>query len=280
MRPPSMASECQSGRSSTMAEYRLAAISRVAHTIRPLPGPSISGIHPGPALLPVLDDVRGQSAQPLGRAVDGVDHRHRPLDLVPLGLVEVAGELVGGGVELLGGDAVVEPDGDQPRLVVDGHGGAVGDGAGEVVDVDVVAEHLTRVAVGEADGRAGERDERGVGEGVGEVAGVAVEVVVVPQLGRLKPGLEHVSMPQAMGNIPFMTRFATSMMKKQMEELEVPDVPDFIDLLHAAGAHMYACKLTFDMMKMIEADLHPGVEGVISATDFIEISEGAQVIFV
>ena len=52
------------------------------------------------------------------------------------------------------------------------------------------------------------------------------------------------------------------------------------DLLHAAGAHMYACKLTFDMMKMIEADLHPGVEGVISATDFIEISEGAQVIFV
>jgi hypothetical protein len=34
------------------------------------------------------------------------------------------------------------------------------------------------------------------------------------------------------------------------------------------------------MMKMIEADLHPGVEGVISATDFIEISEGAQVIFV
>ncbi|MBB1513553.1 DsrE/DsrF/DrsH-like family protein [Tessaracoccus sp. MC1627] len=65
-----------------------------------------------------------------------------------------------------------------------------------------------------------------------------------------------------------------------MEELEVPDVPDFIDLLHAAGAHMYACKLTFDMMKMIEADLHPGVEGVISATDFIEISEGAQVIFV
>jgi hypothetical protein len=34
------------------------------------------------------------------------------------------------------------------------------------------------------------------------------------------------------------------------------------------------------MMKLIEADLHPGVEAVISAGDFIEISEGAQVIFV
>lgn len=43
---------------------------------------------------------------------------------------------------------------------------------------------------------------------------------------------------------------------------------------------MYACRLSFDMMKVIEADLHPGVEGVISATDFIEIAEGAQVVFV
>ena len=31
-------------------------------------------------------------------------------------------------------------------------------------------------------------------------------------------------MPQAMGNIPFMTRFATSMMKKQMTELDLPTV--------------------------------------------------------
>jgi peroxiredoxin family protein len=43
---------------------------------------------------------------------------------------------------------------------------------------------------------------------------------------------------------------------------------------------MYACRLSFDMMKMIEADLHPGVEGVISAADFIEIAEGAQIVFV
>ncbi len=34
------------------------------------------------------------------------------------------------------------------------------------------------------------------------------------------------------------------------------------------------------MMKLIEADLHPAVLGVISAADFIEISQGAQVIFI
>ncbi|MBK7722141.1 MAG: DsrE/DsrF/DrsH-like family protein [Austwickia sp.] len=102
----------------------------------------------------------------------------------------------------------------------------------------------------------------------------------MPDLGRLRPGLEHMSMPQTMANIPGMTAIATSMMKRQMADLEIPDVPEFLDLLGAAGAQLYACRLSFDMMKMIEADLHPAVQGVISATDFIEISQGAQIVFV
>lgn len=102
----------------------------------------------------------------------------------------------------------------------------------------------------------------------------------MPDLGHLKPGLEHVSMPQILGQLPGMTGMATKMMKKQMADLDIPDVPDFLDLMQASGAHLYACRLSFDMMKMIEADLHPGVEGVISAADFIEIIEGAQTIFV
>ncbi len=102
----------------------------------------------------------------------------------------------------------------------------------------------------------------------------------MPELGNLRPGLEHVSMPQALGNLPGMTAVATRMMKKQMSDLDIPDIPGFLDLLYAAGAHMYECRLTFDMMKLLEADLHPGVEGVISASDFIEISNGAQIIFV
>ena len=99
-------------------------------------------------------------------------------------------------------------------------------------------------------------------------------------LGRLRPGLEYRSMPQQLGGLPGMTAFATKMMKQQMADLEIPDVPQFLDLLAAAGAHFYACKLTFDMMKMIEADRHDATEGVISAADFVEISEGAQIIFI
>lgn len=102
----------------------------------------------------------------------------------------------------------------------------------------------------------------------------------MPELGYLKPGLEHVSMPQLMAHLPGMTAVTTKLMKKQIADLDVPTVPEFLDLLQAAGVHMWACRMSFDMMKTIEADLHPGVEAVISATDFMEISEGAQIIFI
>ncbi len=102
----------------------------------------------------------------------------------------------------------------------------------------------------------------------------------MPELGWLKRGWEHRSMPQWMGGMPGMTGIATKMMHKQLENLDIPAIPEFVDLLQAAGVHMWACRLSFDMMKIIEADLHPGVQGVISAADFIEISDGAQIIFV
>lgn len=102
----------------------------------------------------------------------------------------------------------------------------------------------------------------------------------MPDLARLKPGLEYVSMPQVMGKIPGMTNFATKMMKKQIEELDIPAVPEFLDLLVASGVHLWVCRMSYDMTKMIEADMHAGVEGVISATDFMELSEGAQTLFI
>ena len=99
-------------------------------------------------------------------------------------------------------------------------------------------------------------------------------------LGNIKPGLEHWSMPQWMGRLPGMTKMATSMMHKQIADLGVPTVPEFLDLLEALGVKMWACRMSFDMAKLIEADLHPAVQGVISATDFIGLSEGAQTMFI
>ncbi len=86
-------------------------------------------------------------------------------------------------------------------------------------------------------------------------------------------------MPQALGGMPGMTAVATHKMKKQMEDLEVPGVREFIELISDAGGKLWACKMSADMMHLTEDDLLEHVDGIITATEFIELSDGAQVIF-
>ena len=85
-------------------------------------------------------------------------------------------------------------------------------------------------------------------------------------------------MPQAFA--PAMTGMATGMLKKQLEQLQIPPVPDFLDQITAAGGHLWACRLSADMNKVDEHDLREDVEGIISASDFIEMTDGAQLLFI
>lgn len=83
-----------------------------------------------------------------------------------------------------------------------------------------------------------------------------------------------------MGAIPGMTSLTTKMMRKQLDDLEIPGVREMLDIIVASGGHLWGCKLSFDMNGLTNADLYEGVEDVISAGEFIEIAEGAQIVFV
>ena len=87
-------------------------------------------------------------------------------------------------------------------------------------------------------------------------------------------------MPPMLMGLPGMTAFATHMMKKQIEGIDIPGVPEFLEMITDAGGHLWACRMSADMMHLGEADLYERVEGIISASDFIEISDGAQTIFI
>ena len=86
--------------------------------------------------------------------------------------------------------------------------------------------------------------------------------------------------PALAGAVPGMTKMATSMMRKQIADLEIPTVPELLEQIVEMGGHLWACRMSFDMMQLNEADLFDGVDSVISATDFMDLSEGAQIIFV
>jgi len=87
-------------------------------------------------------------------------------------------------------------------------------------------------------------------------------------------------MPTAVSGLPGMQGVATRMMRQQIAELDVPAVPEFLEMITEAGGHLWACRMSADMNKLTQDDLYEGVEGIISATEFLEISEGAQTLFI
>ena len=93
-------------------------------------------------------------------------------------------------------------------------------------------------------------------------------------------GNPSMSIPTMLGGLPGMEAMASSMMKKQMTELEIPSVREMLEMLDDAGAELYACKLAMEMFKLEEDDLLPQVQGVLSAMDFMEATEGAQLLFI
>ena len=86
-------------------------------------------------------------------------------------------------------------------------------------------------------------------------------------------------MPMGITPFPGVTGMATHQLKKSIADLGVPEVPEFLDQIVAAGGHLWACQLTADMMHLDLDDLHDRVDDIISTADFVELTGGAQLLF-
>jgi peroxiredoxin family protein len=80
--------------------------------------------------------------------------------------------------------------------------------------------------------------------------------------------------------LPGMEGFATRMMKKKMDEMDIPPVSEMLEILDDAGAELYACQMAMEMFDLDREDLVPQVQDVITAMDFYDKSDGAQIIFI
>ncbi|WP_148616360.1 DsrE/DsrF/DrsH-like family protein [Nocardioides rubriscoriae] len=87
-------------------------------------------------------------------------------------------------------------------------------------------------------------------------------------------------LPQGLGGLPGMTAVATSRLRRSLAEIDVPEVPEFLEQIVASGGHLWACRMSADMNHLTLDDLYDEVEGIISAGEFIEKTDGAQLLFI
>ena len=107
----------------------------------------------------------------------------------------------------------------------------------------------------------------------------SLKVATVGNPAMRVPDAKGFPLPTWMGAIPGMSAFATMMMKKEMDKLDIPPVGEFIEMIHDAGGKLYACKATVDMFHLTPDDFCPQMEGVMTVGEFYEMSAGSQIIF-
>lgn len=80
--------------------------------------------------------------------------------------------------------------------------------------------------------------------------------------------------PTLLGGLPGMEAIATSMMKHEMEKIDMPDVHEFLEILSASGVKLWACKLAMEMFHYQKEDLYEHVDGVLTVGGFYNRGNG------
>lgn len=109
-----------------------------------------------------------------------------------------------------------------------------------------------------------------------------MEAIIKKRMNKIKVatvGNPAMHIPSFLGIIPGMSAFATSQMKKEIEALDIPPVGEFLEMIHDAGAKLYACKATVDMFHLTKDDFCSQVEDIINVGKFYQLAAGGQIIF-
>jgi peroxiredoxin family protein len=90
------------------------------------------------------------------------------------------------------------------------------------------------------------------------------------------PGLH---LPTMAGGLPGVSTVMTHYMNHKMEQLDIPSIPEFVEMIADTGAGMYACKASVDLFGLEKNDFIDQVQDIITVGEFYERAAGGQIIF-
>ncbi|MFE6281683.1 DsrE/DsrF/DrsH-like family protein [Streptomyces sp. NPDC057877] len=90
------------------------------------------------------------------------------------------------------------------------------------------------------------------------------------------PGLH---LPTVLGGLPGMPDLLTRYLERKMAKLDIPPIPEFIEMIADTGAGLYACKASVDLFELTKDDLVDHVQGIITVGEFYEHAAGGQIVY-
>ena len=90
------------------------------------------------------------------------------------------------------------------------------------------------------------------------------------------PGLHMATLA---GALPGMPGLLTAYMERKMGKLDIPPIPEFIEMIAGTGAGLYGCQASCDLFGLGKDDLIGQVTGIITVGEFYALAAGGQIIF-
>jgi len=90
------------------------------------------------------------------------------------------------------------------------------------------------------------------------------------------PGLHLATMA---GGLPGVSSVMTHYLERKMEKLDIPSIPEFIEMISDTGAGLYGCKASCDLFELTKDDLIEQVKDIITVGEFYEMAAGGHIIF-
>ena len=81
------------------------------------------------------------------------------------------------------------------------------------------------------------------------------------------------------GGLPGVSSVMTHYMSRKMGELDIPPIPEFLEMIADTGAGLYACKASADLFGLTRDDFIGQVKDIITVGEFYDMAAGGQIIF-
>ena len=90
------------------------------------------------------------------------------------------------------------------------------------------------------------------------------------------PGLHLATLAGALPGVPGLL---THYLERKMERLDIPSIPEFLEMIADTGAGLYGCQASCDLFGLTRADLIDQVKDIITVGEFYAMAAGGQIIF-
>jgi len=90
------------------------------------------------------------------------------------------------------------------------------------------------------------------------------------------PGLH---LPTWLGGVPGISAAMTRYMATKMNKLDIPPIPEFVEMIGDTGAGLYGCQASVDLFGFKKEDFVDQVADIITVGEFYSMAAGGEIIF-